>query len=364
MKSPRIFVIATLAAAAGIWPGFKNTATGRELSIAEGSVAAIAYSPTTGKYGLAYNCQNRKSAEKEALSDCGAEDAQIVTWVEKGFCALALGADKSCWGVGWSFGSGSSTDAARQRALDDCRKRTTRVHIEAHLSSDGQILWKRLIDPKGGSQIWISPDSFAAIAYSPATGKYGIAHDRLSRESAEKDALSNCGAEDARVVIWVNKGFCALALGHDKAQWGVGSSKTDSNEAKQAALADYKGKTSGAAHIEVSTSSDGQTLWERSKNVTIILKNGDVVLPSGERVSSIGEMMLPTGEKFLPSGEVILPTGEKIHPAEGAVLPSGVMILSEGEVLLPSGEKIRVGKSPPSSAAGEGENKNQNKDKK
>ena len=71
MNSPRIFVIATLAVAAGVWPDFQDTATGREITIAEGSIAAIAYSPTTGKYGLAYDFRDRKSAEKDALSKCG-----------------------------------------------------------------------------------------------------------------------------------------------------------------------------------------------------------------------------------------------------------------------------------------------------
>ena len=352
MKSPRTFVIATLAVAAGVWPGFQDTATGREITIAEGSIAAIAYSPTTGKYGLAYDFRDRKSAEKDALSKCGAADAEIVTWVEKGFCALALGEDQSCWGVGWSFGNGASTTKAKQYALDDCRKRTTRVHIEVSLSSDGQILWTRSMDKKEGIRISISPDSFAAIAYSPATGKYGLAYDCRNRKSAEKEALGKCGAVDARIVSWVNEGVCTLALGADKSCWGVGQSKNNDSEAKGAALAEYKTKTSGAAHIEVNMTSDGQVLWERSKNVTIVLKNGDVILPSGEKVPSIAEVVLPSGEKILSSGEVILPSGEKISPAVGAVLPSGAVILSKGEVLLPSGEMVHVGKStaPPATS--------------
>ena len=40
--------------------------------------AAIAYSPSTGAYGYAYNYWSRYSAEREALRRCAAEDAEIV----------------------------------------------------------------------------------------------------------------------------------------------------------------------------------------------------------------------------------------------------------------------------------------------
>jgi serine/threonine-protein kinase len=289
MNSLRIFFIVALAAAAGVWPGFKGTAAAREITIAKHSFAALAYSPATGKYGIAYSCPNRATAEQKATADCGAEDARAVCWVEKGFLALALGADKSFWGTGWSYGNGASAPAARQSALNSCREKTSGAYIETYLSSDGQIVWKR-----SPEQISVSPDTFAAIAYSPATGKYGIAYDRLSRKSAEQDALSNCAVEDARIVCWVNYGFCALAVGSDQAYWGVGWSKTDNTDAKQKALADFQTKTSGASHIEVVMSSDGQLLWEQSKHTTIILPNGEVILPGGERI-------LPNKEKSAPA---------------------------------------------------------------
>ena len=111
------------------------------IEISGRSYAAIAYSPATGKYGYSYNLRSRAAAEKVALEKCGAEDARIVTWVNKGFIALALGSDKSCWGVGWSYGNGSSNTAAKNYALDDCRKRATDAHIALALSSDGQYIW-------------------------------------------------------------------------------------------------------------------------------------------------------------------------------------------------------------------------------
>jgi hypothetical protein len=91
--------------------------------------AAIAYSPATGKMGYAYNYGSRWSAEAAALKNCKADDARIVTWVNNGFCALALGDDDSCWGVGWSYGDGATNTYARNRALQECGKRTTKPRI-------------------------------------------------------------------------------------------------------------------------------------------------------------------------------------------------------------------------------------------
>jgi hypothetical protein len=56
-----------------------------------------------------------------------------------------------------------------------------------------------------------NPDLFAAIAYSPTTGKYGYAKRQNTRAAAEKLALRNCGAADATIVVWVRDGWCALA---------------------------------------------------------------------------------------------------------------------------------------------------------
>jgi hypothetical protein len=108
------------------------------IEIDRNSVAAIAYSPATGKFGYAYDLRSRSAAEKAALADCGADDARIVCWVKGGFCILALGDDKACWGVGWQYGSTAGTDKPRKMALDDCGNRTTNPHVVLILSSDGQ----------------------------------------------------------------------------------------------------------------------------------------------------------------------------------------------------------------------------------
>jgi hypothetical protein len=62
---------------------------------------AIAYSPSTGKYGYSYNCYSEGEAERIALRNCRAADAEVEVWVENGWAALAVGDDGS-YGYGWS----------------------------------------------------------------------------------------------------------------------------------------------------------------------------------------------------------------------------------------------------------------------
>jgi hypothetical protein len=155
---------------------------------------------------------------------------------------------------------------------------------------------------RADSTIDINSDSFAAIAYSPATGKYGYGYNYRNRSAAEKAALDNCGTEDARIACWVNRGFCALALGDDKTCWGVGwqyGGGSSNNDAKKSALENCGKRTTGA-HIAVCLSSDGQYIWEPSKSAIVIRPNGEVILPSGD-------VLRPNGEIVRPSGEVIPP---------------------------------------------------------
>lgn len=83
---------------------------------------AIAYSPTTGKYGKSGNCATRAEAEKAAIAECGATDAKALTWSSGGWsCALAVDPnDPAVYG----YGSGNSAAKARLWALEECRKRS------------------------------------------------------------------------------------------------------------------------------------------------------------------------------------------------------------------------------------------------
>jgi hypothetical protein len=144
MKIAHIFVAVALAALAGM---FARVAAADEIEVDPDSFAAIAYSPSTGEFRYAYNYEDRGSAEQAALKTSTAKDARIVCWVNEGFCALALGDDKSAWGTGYQFGNGANTNAAKATALAECKKRTTGAHIVVCLSSDGQYISRPVFLP-------------------------------------------------------------------------------------------------------------------------------------------------------------------------------------------------------------------------
>jgi serine/threonine-protein kinase len=96
---------------------------------------------------------------------------------------------------------------------------------------------------------------YAALAFSPSTGKYGYSHDWLARINAERVALKNCKADDARLLVVVGNGFCALALGDDKTAYGFGYAETEA-EAKKIALRECRKRTTNC-YIAVSICSFG-----------------------------------------------------------------------------------------------------------
>jgi len=88
--------------------------------------------------------------------------------------------------------------------------------------------------------IFFRGDTYAAIAYSEETGRYGYKYDAPSRDIAETLARRYCQAKDAKVVAWVHNGFCALARG-EQGTWGVGWSDgngASDTAAKKTALAE------------------------------------------------------------------------------------------------------------------------------
>lgn len=111
------------------------------ITIRSGSYAAIAYSQSTGKYRYAHDYNSRRAAEDAAVTALGTDDAKIVCWTKNGFCALALGDDKSAYGVGWRWGAGASNTDAKNEALKNCNARTTNARIVVCFSTDGQYVY-------------------------------------------------------------------------------------------------------------------------------------------------------------------------------------------------------------------------------
>lgn len=89
-------------------------------AFAQDTYAAIAFSVETGSRGFGYQFDSQKKAEKEALAQCRGDDAKIVVWVKNGWCALAVG-DNNKYG----FGHADDRDTAQNRAIAECRKRTS-----------------------------------------------------------------------------------------------------------------------------------------------------------------------------------------------------------------------------------------------
>lgn len=58
-------------------------------------------------------------------------------------------------------------------------------------------------------RVVVNPDRYAAIAYSEATGNYGYGYNRGTRREAERRALVECAAPDAKLLTWVQFGWAA-----------------------------------------------------------------------------------------------------------------------------------------------------------
>jgi hypothetical protein len=87
--------------------------------------SSIAYSLATGKYAASVSKPSKTEAEHEAREKCKAADAKIIATVKDKWCSLALGKDKSVFGIG----TADSEKEAQKKALDDCEKKTTDCHI-------------------------------------------------------------------------------------------------------------------------------------------------------------------------------------------------------------------------------------------
>jgi hypothetical protein len=87
---------------------------------------------------------------------------------------------------------------------------------------------------------------WAALAWSPSTGRYGYSCGWLSEVNARRVALKNCNARDAQVVYYVGNGYLAVAQGDDPLAIGYGGAKTAA-EAKAIALRECRKRTTNCS---------------------------------------------------------------------------------------------------------------------
>lgn len=164
--------------------------------------AAIAISPSTGKYASTCEWTARENAERSSREKCNAPDARTAVLCCNGWCALALGDQKAGKDFGWGVGWGPNQRAAEQFALEAARKRGlpgARVVYS---------IYSREMRTGG------------AIAFSESTGRWGYSSG--GGRSAPYKAIQNCKAADAKVIAQQFDCWMALALGDDKGAYGWG----------------------------------------------------------------------------------------------------------------------------------------------
>lgn len=199
--------------------------------------AAIAFSPSTGKYGSTCEWTSRVNAERVARENCNAADARVVVLCCNGWCALALGkpaaTGKSGWGVGW----GPDREKAERFALEGARE---------------QVSWAKVAYSINAREMRTS----GVIAYSSATGKWAYSFGYGRGDAAR--ALQGCEAPDAKIVAGPKSAcWMALALGDDKGVYGWGHAGNRA-DAERNALEECRQRTKNAK-VAVSFCTNGVT---------------------------------------------------------------------------------------------------------
>jgi len=99
--------------------------------MAEGLFGAIAFSPSTGKAGTAWNNDSADLAETEAYLQCRSEDCYTAV-VSQQCAAIAVGD-----GHGMGFASDASSAAVAETALAKCANFTSNCEVTASFCNDG-----------------------------------------------------------------------------------------------------------------------------------------------------------------------------------------------------------------------------------
>ena len=96
-------------------------------------LAAIAYSPKTGRYGWGVNYPNKAEAIARARRECGRKDAR-TNWCKNAWIALAVSdQNPGGWGSAW----GTTAEEAKEAARKECLARNADARIVACVSATG-----------------------------------------------------------------------------------------------------------------------------------------------------------------------------------------------------------------------------------
>jgi hypothetical protein len=78
---------------------------------ADNYFGAIAYAPSTGRYGYSYGKDCLATAEVVAAGNCLGPDRRVVVWVANGYAALAVNHNGG-YGAAWSTTCQADADQA------------------------------------------------------------------------------------------------------------------------------------------------------------------------------------------------------------------------------------------------------------
>ena len=185
--------------------------------------AAIGYNSRTGEYWVSFGMPSKEMAESEITKRIKDRDKLTLASFKNCYCALAMSKDGKAFGVG----EADTPIGAQEAALKECRKLAfTKCSVVVTLHTAQGT----------------AGDAYSAIAYSPSTGRYGVAVAKASKSEAEVESVRQCDAKDAKTVVVAKNTCCALALGKDKSVYGVGEAEKE-KEAQQMALDQCRKKT-------------------------------------------------------------------------------------------------------------------------
>jgi Domain of unknown function (DUF4189) len=90
---------------------------------ADDNYGAIAFSQDSGNYGYAIDYDSRRSAEADALKECG-DGCEVVVWFKNACGALATGDDNG-YGTGWASNHADAEDIA----MSACNKNSSNCSV-------------------------------------------------------------------------------------------------------------------------------------------------------------------------------------------------------------------------------------------
>jgi hypothetical protein len=199
-----------------------------------GYYAAIAYSQKTGRIGYsARQARTKTAADAYAIRMCASPDAKVFIWGRDEWVAAAV-IDGHIGTAG--FGRGRSSDEAQQKALDEAAKRAhgNAYHVALCVHSGGNRLSDERLRKVAAAPKKSSTGYFAALAFSPSTGKIGkTAGKAATIVEAQKLAMADCDAPDAKVFMWGDK-WIAIATSPEKpgiAGFGPGATREAAEKA-------------------------------------------------------------------------------------------------------------------------------------